>query len=85
MRFKGQDENEIIDWETAKQYSIEVMEYFGSRTVWTQMRNIIDPDLCDDLQENADQEEASDERLDMPSTSQLRELDECPNDIVYEK
>lgn len=85
VRFKGQDRDEIIDWDAAKQYSDEVMEFFGSRTVWTKMSNIIDPDVCDDLGENDEQETETDEHLSRPSTSQLHQLDNCPNEINFEK
>lgn len=70
----------IIDWETAKQYSLEVMQFFGARTVWTQLRNIIA--LDEELQENPANETDAAQPLNAPSTSQL---DECPNEIEYEK
>lgn len=79
---KGQNKNEIIDWETAKQYSIQVMEYFGSRTIWTQMKNIIDPELHEDFEENTEQETDIIKHANRPSTSQL---DDCPNEIEFEK
>lgn len=87
VRFKGQDNNEIIDWEMAKQYSNEFMEFFGSRTVWTEMKNIIVPDMYDNLQESSDEEIQADVRLNRPSTSQpsSSQLDTCPNEIEFEK
>lgn len=87
VRFKGQDETEIIDWETAKQYSIDVMEFFGSRIVWSEMQNIIDPDMHGDLQDTAEQDVA-DEHAIMPSTSresQLRQLDELSNELEFDE
>lgn len=82
VRFKGEDKNEIIDWETAKQYSADVMEFFGSRTVWTEMQHIIDPDVhgeLPDLERMGPVEDAN-----RPSTSQLSQLDENPNEIEYD-
>ncbi|XP_031639972.1 chromobox protein homolog 1-like [Contarinia nasturtii] len=49
VRFKHAKENELIDWDTAKQYSLDVMEYFGSRLVWNSVENLIDPDVDDHL------------------------------------
>lgn len=82
MRFKGEDKNEIIDWETAKGYAVQVMEFFGARTVWTNMNNIIDPEALDEFQVNAGQERGIGATENTPSTSQL---DNCPNDIEFAK
>lgn len=81
VRFKGHDRNEIIHWETAKEYSVEVMEFFGSRTVWTDIHNIIDPDVDDDIQEEEQAED--DQSMNRPSTSQ--QLDSFPNEIEFEE
>lgn len=86
VRFRGQNQNEIIDWETAKEHAIEVMEFFGSRTIWTDVNNIIDPEIC--LDENSGHEMPSTSQRtrqrteNMPSTSQL---DACPNEIQFKK
>ena len=77
VRFKGQNKNEIIDWETAKQYSIEVMEFFGSRAIWT--HNIADVIVDDVADAVADPSETT-ENVNRASTSQL---DECPNEIQF--
>lgn len=57
------------------------MEFFGSRTVWTELNNIVDPDVNDDSAENAADDTGDEHR---PSTSQLEQLQKCPNDIEYE-
>lgn len=78
VRFKGENKNEIIDWETAKNYSTDVMEFFGSRTIWTDMNHIMDPELDVHEDEDATNEES------VPSTSQ--QIEDCPpNEIEYEK
>ncbi|XP_055306661.1 chromobox protein homolog 1-like [Sitodiplosis mosellana] len=83
VRFKGEHKNEIIDWESAKQYSVAVMEFFGARSIWTEVKNIIDPEMCEGFQENATRETVNDERdPNEPSTSQL---DACPNEIEFDK
>lgn len=40
VHFEGQKENELIDWETAKDYSLAVMECFGSRLVWGPLNEV---------------------------------------------
>lgn len=83
VRFKGEAENQIIDWETAKQYSVKVMEYFGARLVWSPIGTIIDPerdedDLIDDRNENNENTEQNPN--DQPSTSQPHNI---PNEMEY--
>lgn len=85
IRFKGQEKYEIVDWESAKQYSVDIMEFFGSRTVWTEMQNIIDPDVLDDFEEDAERETEVDEHVNRPSTSNFHQLDACPNEIEFDK
>lgn len=88
VRFRGEDKNQIIDWESAKEHAIDIMEFFGSRTIWTEMKNIMDPDMndefTDDAGENASENAGADQNA-RPSTSQLDQLDNCPNEIEYEK
>lgn len=84
VRFRNSHCNEIIDWETAKTYSVQVMEFFGSRTVWTQMKNIIDSDLYND-QENAVQQTATNTANTTDATPSTSQLDSCINEIEFEK
>lgn len=84
VRFRGQDKTEMINWEAAKQYSVDVMEFFGSRAVWTDLRNIVNPDVDDDSEDDA-AEETADGNVNRPSTSQIAQLDEYPNEIEFEK
>lgn len=83
VRFIGENKNEIIDWESAKEYAVSVMEFFGARTIWTEVKNIIDPEMCEGFQENITRESLADKRDENePSTSLL---DSCPNEIQFEK
>lgn len=84
MRFQNDDKNQILDWESAKEYAVDIMEFFGSRTVWTEMRNIINPDENDDFPGNSDDDDEADDNA-RPSTSQINQLDALPNDIEYEE
>lgn len=78
-------ENEIIDWENAKKYSLQVMEYFGSRLVWNQMQDIIDPNTDVHL---TDQQVGDDDSEPIASTSSHSSVANKPppppNDIEYE-
>lgn len=85
VRFIGESKNEIIDWETAKEYSIDIMEFFASRTVWTEMRNIIDPDINDELPENEEYDGEAAGNMSTPSTSQMNTLNSSLHDIEFEK
>lgn len=80
VRFKGERQNEIIDWEAAKKYSVEVMEYFGSRLVWAPIENVIDPERGDNLNENADENQNENDTENMTFTSKSNNL---PNEIEY--
>lgn len=79
VRFKNSTENDLIDWEAAKEYSLQVMEYFGSRLVWTSVHDIIDPECL------ADQQEAGEPNEAQASTSTAATLPPSnpPNDIEY--
>lgn len=61
------------------------MEFFASRTVWTEMRNIIDPDVYDELPGNEEHDETAAGNISRPSTSQMNALDSSLNDIEFEK
>ncbi|XP_031624988.1 chromobox protein homolog 1-like [Contarinia nasturtii] len=78
VRFKNENENRLIDWETAKKYSTNVMEYFGSRLAWTSVENIIDPHVDDEVDHDDESFQLPSKSKTMPSTSN------APNDIEYE-
>lgn len=83
VRFKNGTENEVIDWETAKLYSLQVMEFFGSRLVWAPLQVDPEQDQNESSQREANQIDPipSTSRLDTaPSTSRL---DNAPNKIDY--
>lgn len=69
VRFKGGKNSEIVDWETAKQYSVDVMEFFGSRLVWKSMDEILDPEHGDNLNPEHDDNVQNQPDLNEPSTS----------------
>lgn len=77
VKFRGERQNAIIDWETAKQYSLEVMEFFGSRLIWSSIDDVVDPEMGNDF--NKDDEGANDE----PSTSGTQKPIP-PNEIEYD-
>lgn len=82
VRFKNATQNELIDWDTAKKYSQQVMEYFGSRLVWTSVENVIDPENdYIDQQNDADDERSNRNSSNQPSTSTAHNP---PNDIEYD-
>lgn len=66
------------------------MEFFGARTIWIDMKTIIDPEMC--MDENSGQSHlhempstsqgTNEQNQSMPSTSQL---DTCPNEIEFKK
>lgn len=77
VRFKGATENEIVDWDSAEEFAVQVMEFFGSRLKWTSLDNIVD-DTEDDLN---DQQQNNDNMPNPPGTSSL--LDNPINDIEF--
>lgn len=81
VRFKQSKDNEIIDWEAAKPYSAQVMEYFGSRLVWRAIDNILDSDHDDDQPVIETRNQNISEDANRASTSRL---DDAPNNIEYE-
>lgn len=85
VRFRGDRQNEFIDWDNAKQYSVDVMEYFGSRLVWNSIETIIDPENDDNLS-NLDHDEnnidADRNQKEEPSTSSQK--NQLPNEIEYD-
>lgn len=96
VRFKGATGNEIIDWPTAKEYPNDFMEFFASRTIWTDMHNIVDPEMFEGANSQQQNSDSDDE---MPTTSQqsneanarnrlaalTSQLDACPNEIEFDK
>lgn len=81
-RFKNATQNELIDWDTAKKYSQQIMEYFVSRLVWTSVENVIDPENdFIDQQNDADDERSNRNSPNLPSTSTAHNP---PNDIEYD-
>lgn len=85
VRFKGENQNEIIDWETAKQYSLEVMEYFGSRLVWKSIDVIVDPENDDKINEYSEPSPSTSKtnEPENPSTAQKKPSNPLPNEIEY--
>lgn len=86
VRFKNATENEVIDWSTAKKYSLQVMEYSGSRLVWNPIRDIIDSNTDDSLNDQQDDDARSiPGPSSQSSTSNNRPPpSRLPNDIEYE-
>lgn len=83
VRYKGRNFNEIIDWETAKRYSLEVMDYFGSRLAWSPLENIVDSDEMNvDIGDEQPQIEEEGSNSNPILTGQL---DNIPNEIEYSK
>lgn len=88
VRFKGERENVLIEWEEAKKYAVEVMEFFGKRLVWQSVDAVIDPENV-----NVDTVGINDlDQRDQPSTSRANQPDgstspvnkiHAPNDIEY--
>lgn len=73
----------MIDWETAKNYAVEVMEYFGSRLVWKGIDEVVGPNTDDHVADlTVDQSE-------IPSTSSRSSIASkapppaVPNEIEY--
>lgn len=79
VKFRGERQNSIIDWETAKNYSLDVMEFFGSRLVWSSIDSAIDPEMGIVFQDE-DAEGVANER---PSTSGTQKPTP-PNNIEYD-
>lgn len=91
VRYKNATQNELLDWESAKEYSLQVMQYFGSRLVWDPVRNIIDPESDGNLIEQLDQNEAQSNTVpldEQPSTSTANtsrsDYPAALNDIEYD-
>lgn len=79
VRYRGEQQSQIIDWDTAKLHSLEVMEFFGSRLVWGPIDRIIDPEIVDEFNDHTD---------DQPSTSGINNQNQTstsvdPNEIEY--
>lgn len=85
VRYKGDRKNDIIDWETAKRYSLEVMEYFGSRLVWSALDNIIGDDELADVGENPGTDRTQSDHSVDASFNHISGLDNLPNEIEYSK
>lgn len=70
VRFKGAQQNEIIDWNAAKEFAVQVMEFFGSRLKWSSLDNIIDDSVVESVPN--DQHQIDERNRDIaPSTSLL--------------
>lgn len=81
VRFKNATENEIIDWDTAKKYSLQVMEYFGSKLVWNPIQDIEDPETdSNDQSSNTDPVASTSSQ----SSAANRASRPPPNDIEYD-
>lgn len=78
VQFKGEKEKTFIDWDTAKSYSEDVMEYLGRRMVWMPIPEVIggNNDIIPS-DSDSDEEDAS------PNQNRIDELD-APNDIEYD-
>lgn len=77
VRFKHSQQNEVIDWDAAKNYSVQVMEFFGSRLKWASMDNIDDSD-----NEMQDDQQTENDEANLNNTSNNL-LDNAPNDIQF--
>ncbi|XP_055308972.1 chromobox protein homolog hpl-1-like [Sitodiplosis mosellana] len=73
-------QNEIIDWEAAKNFSVEVMEFFGSRLVWKSLDEMLDPETVDDNTGTNENDQPS------TSNSSTRQptITPPPNEIEYD-
>lgn len=81
VRFKNATENEIIDWDTAKKFSLQVMEYFGSKLVWNPIQDIEDAETgLTDQNSNADPIASTSSQSSAPNKAPRPP----PNDIEYE-
>lgn len=84
VRFKGSAENELIDWDEAKKYSLAVMEFFGARLAWSAIDSTGDSDRDDDQDDenegNNAKRKKNNEDLSRPSTSTRP-----PNEIEYSR
>lgn len=83
VKFKGEEEKTFIDWDTAKNYSVDVMEYFGSRLVWQPRYELMNSD-DDQTPSDADSEASSDHERN-GNQNPIEELENAPNDIEYDQ
>lgn len=83
VRFKGEKGNQIIDWDTAKNYSIDVMEFLASRSVWPPITNASTD--SDGASDDGETESSQVQNLGESSTSHLKQLNSAPNEIEFEK
>lgn len=80
VRFKGAQENEIIDWNAAKEFAVQVMEFFGSRLKWSSLDEIVDEDVDVDSASNQQRTDDSERNRNVASTSLL---DDPINEIQF--
>lgn len=80
VRFKGSLENEVIVWNAAKEYAVQVMEFFGSRLKWSPLENIVD-DAVDEQDSDDHQHQAVDEEHNLNASANL--LDNPINQIHF--
>lgn len=77
VKFKGENEKKIIDWEMAKKYPLIFMEYFGDRLTWPPLHEIIS---SSDNEDDAD----PDQDDTTPQQSHESEKQAEPNDIEWD-
>lgn len=79
VRFKNGTQNEFIDWEAAKEYSLDVMEYFATRLVWNRVE-----DLNEEGAVGLDQQDNDGAPTANAGASSRSSAPPPPNDIEYE-
>lgn len=79
VRFKGAQDNEIIDWNAAKEFAVQVMEFFGSRLKWSSLDDIADDNANVDVGSTDDQQTNDSE----PNAASSSLLDNPINDIQF--
>lgn len=82
VRFKGSHENEVIDWNAAKEFAVQVMEYFGSRLKWSSLDNITTDDSVIEA-DSRDQQHIDDNQRNRNNALSL--LDDPINNIQFAK
>lgn len=83
IQFKGENVKRIIDWETAKAYFVDIMEYFGSRLAWPPMHELIDPN--DDNEDYSSDDAVDEPRKNITEARPGTSASHAPNDIEWKE
>lgn len=82
VRFKGSQQNEIIDWNAAKEYAVQVMEFFGSRLKWSSLDNVVD-ETVEEVEPDGQQEIPDNVRNESADDRPANLLDNPIHDVEY--